>query len=69
MTDFTVRYRDLVRKGFCGEGQRAWFAAQGLDFDDFLKNGIPASVGLATGDGLAQEAFKMLEAERGRIIG
>lgn len=39
--------------GFCGRGTRVWFRRHGLDWGAFVRNGIPASVLLATGDALA----------------
>ncbi len=41
------------RAGFCARGGRAWFARHGLDWTQFVRNGIDAEVLLATGDGLA----------------
>lgn len=39
--------------GYCrGKGQE-WFDRHGLDFREFVKNGIDADVLLATGDGMA----------------
>ena len=42
-----------ARPGFCRGGARAWFAAHGLDWGDFVRNGIAAEAIEATGDGLA----------------
>lgn len=41
------------RPGFCARGGREFFRRHGLDWGDFLRNGIPASRLEATGDGLA----------------
>jgi hypothetical protein len=41
------------RRGFCSRGTRAWFAKYGLDYSDFLKNGIEEEKLLSTGDPLA----------------
>ena len=40
----------------CAWGLRHWWRLQGLDFKDFLKNGISAARLLATGDDLAKQA-------------
>lgn len=40
--------------GYCGRGARVWFARHGLDWGDFVRDGLPASVLEATGDALAQ---------------
>jgi len=44
---------DDIRRHHCVAGIRRWFAANGLDFRDFMKNGIESDVLLATGDALA----------------
>jgi len=41
------------RRGFCASGTRKWFARYGLDYSDFLKNGIDEEKLLATGDPMA----------------
>lgn len=43
-----------VRPGYCMQGARAWFEQHGLDFRAFAREGLPASVLLATGCPLAQ---------------
>lgn len=40
-------------RGFCVPLSRTWFKRQGLDFRDFIRNGIDAEILLATGDGMA----------------
>jgi len=42
-----------VRRGFCRDGARRWFAAHGLDWRAFVTNGIDSEALSATGDGLA----------------
>lgn len=42
------------RPGYCLHGARAWFERHGLDFRAFARDGLPASVLLATGCALAQ---------------
>ncbi|MGH8075619.1 MAG: hypothetical protein ACREO4_16335 [Lysobacter sp.] len=39
--------------GYCSRGGRAWFARYGLDWSDFVRNGIDEQALLATGDGMA----------------
>lgn len=41
------------RPGFCRGGARSWFDGHGLDWHDFVRNGIQAERMEATGDGLA----------------
>ncbi len=48
------RVRGFSRKpGFCAKGLKAWFERNGLDYRDFLKNGIEEEVLLKTGDPMA----------------
>lgn len=42
-----------ARAGFCARGGRAFFDRYGLDWGDFVRNGIPAAQLTATGDALA----------------
>lgn len=42
-----------MRSGFCGRGARRWFARHGLDWTDFLRNGISSDVLERTGDAMA----------------
>jgi hypothetical protein len=39
--------------GLCARGVREWTRARGIDYLRFVRNGIPASELLATGDALA----------------
>lgn len=52
--DPLITIGDIRASGHCVRGAKAWFAAHDLDFADFVRNGAPASVLLATGDDLAQ---------------
>jgi arsenate reductase-like glutaredoxin family protein len=45
-----VTISDVRAAGICASGARRWFEAYGLDFRDFVKNGIDAELLLATGD-------------------
>lgn len=47
-----------TRNGFCRGQSREWFRRHGLDWTDFVRNGIPASTLEATGDGLALALVK-----------
>lgn len=40
-------------RGYCVPGMVAFFKRHGLDFKDFVRNGIPASTLLETGDAMA----------------
>lgn len=53
------------RKGYCIPGLKIWFASRGLDWNDFVKNGIPAQKIIDTGDALAIEAVKLAQELKG----
>lgn len=60
MSALTVTLRHLLtipgfsqRPGFCVPQSRAWFERHGLDWHAFRREGLPAAVFEATGDGLA----------------
>lgn len=52
-----VTITDIRLAGHCVSGARQWFNQYGLDFRDFIKNGIDAEVLLATGDALAKQVI------------
>lgn len=64
MTKITIT--DLRRAGHCASGIRRWFEAQGLDFRDFLKNGIDEETLRATGDGQVLNALDSIARNRGQ---
>lgn len=47
--------------GYCARGMRAFFDKHGLDFAQFLKEGVDAELLLKTGDEMARAA--VLQAE------
>lgn len=61
--DFIIRMPDIRAALMCARGSRRFFEQNGLDWQDFLKNGIPASKLLATGDFMAQ---RLVEVTRGK---
>lgn len=42
-----------TRPGFCRDKSRAWARQRGIDWKDFVRNGIEADTLEATGDGFA----------------
>lgn len=48
-----ITINDIRAAGYCASGARRWFEAYGLNFRDFLANGISAEALLATEDALA----------------
>lgn len=57
-----VTITDIRAAGFCVDGARRWFAAHGLDFRHFLKNGIAVEDFLATGDSRAAVVVERMKA-------
>ena len=57
-TDPIITIDDVRAGGNCVRGARGWFDYYGLDFRLFLKEGLPASVLLATGDAMAIRVVK-----------
>lgn len=66
MTEQTtiVRMVHIRQAKMCSSGAREFFLRHGLDWQDFLKNGINAETLRATGDALALIVVKV--AENGR---
>lgn len=59
----TVHIRHIRQAALCMPGARRWFKDQGLDFNAFRADGLPAKVLLATGDPLAARAVAAAEKE------
>lgn len=55
---------DIRKTGHCTRGAKLWFQKYGLDFRDFVQNGIEADVLLATGDQLAQQVVDAKRAKQ-----
>lgn len=65
--DHLRHLRNIVGKGYCVKGSRAWAERHGIDFDKFVREGVPASVLVATQDALALELVRVAqEEENGR---
>lgn len=69
--DFIVTAQDLCTVpnwngeiGYCFEGARLWFARHGLDWRDFVQNGLPASFLESTDDALALRLVAHARAQR-----
>lgn len=61
--DFIIRMPDLRAAKMCSGGSRRFFESHGLDWQDFLKNGISAAKLAATGDHMA---LTLVEKTRGQ---
>lgn len=59
--DFLITLKDVRRAHHCSAGARTWFKHHGLDWSDFLKNGIPASKMLETNDALAKRLVEFVK--------
>ncbi len=57
-----VRMKHIRQASLCSDGARGFWARHGLDWTDFLRNGIDAEKLLATGDA---QAAKVVEVARG----
>jgi hypothetical protein len=57
--NLTITIDDVRVAGHCARGAKTWFDDYGLDFRDFLINGIAATKFLATGDGLAERIVRL----------
>lgn len=64
MTDILVTHGDMRRLGYCNRGAREWFARHQLDWSQFIDQGLPAPLLLATGDSMAED---VVAAARARI--
>lgn len=58
-----VRMEHIRAARMCSRGARAFFARHNLDWQAFLKDGLPAEVLAATGDAMA---LQVVEVARGR---
>ena len=59
MTRVTVQ--DLRASRLCFQGARPWFRRHGLDWQQFLKEGLDAETLTATGDALALRVIAIAE--------
>jgi hypothetical protein len=61
-----VIVRDLRTARLCFKGARPWFRQHGIDWQDFLRDGVDAAVLAATGDALAFRVIAAAEARAQR---
>lgn len=66
MTEIRVMPADLPTAGLCVTGARTWFANNGLDFKQFIREGTPVSEMRATGCPLGERACIAAEARAER---
>jgi len=65
MSNDIITITDLRKVGHCARGIKTWFDEKGLNFRQFLAEGISVEKFAATGDGNALRALKKL----GKIAG
>jgi hypothetical protein len=58
-----VTIRHLREAGMCSREPRKWFAKQGLSWTEFVTNGLPEEVLIATGDPLAMKVVEIARVE------
>lgn len=59
-------HMDEMQPPYCANGTRRWFARMGLDWADFLRNGIEDSVLEATGDAMALKLLEHVRNQNGQ---
>ena len=61
-----VTMADVRSISYCSRGTRQWFQSKGLDWSDFLENGIEADKLIQTGDPMALAIVEQVRARNGR---
>ena len=61
-----VRMEHIRQAKMCSKGTRAFFERHGLDWCDFLKNGLEADILRATGDAMACRVADIAEGRDGK---
>ena len=56
-----ARHLQHPKVRYCAKGARYWFELHGLDWRDFIRNGIESEKLLATGDFLAKQIVEAIE--------
>ncbi|AIM40625.1 tail assembly protein [Vibrio phage VpKK5] len=59
-----ITMSDVRRVHFCSRGARAFFERYGLDWNEFVKNGLPEEAILATGDQMGKDVVEAAWAAR-----
>lgn len=53
-----ITINDVRKAGHCVAGARRWFEGHGIDFREFVRDGIDAETLAATGDALALQVIE-----------
>lgn len=59
MNEKIITMKDIRKAKMCARGAREFFISYNLDYSEFLRNGISASIIEATGDPLALKVVKI----------
>lgn len=59
-----ITVNDLKKNGYCHPGCRVFCKRYGIDWMDFLKNGIDSEILLATDNALAVNLVKLVQLQR-----
>lgn len=59
-----ITIQHVRRVHFCSRGARAFFERYGLDWNEFVKNGLPEEAILATGDQMGRDVVEVAWADR-----
>lgn len=59
-----ITMRDIRAAKMCSGGARRFFDRHGLDWKDFLDNGIESEIVLATGDAMARKVVEVANERR-----
>lgn len=55
--NFNVKMDDIIAAGHCVRGAQLWATNNNIDWRRFLRDGVPATELLATGDGQAMQVL------------
>ncbi len=67
MTDAIVKVKHVRAASLCTGGARRWFTSRGLDWNEFLTNGLPASVIGQFDDPIAARAIEEAEKDAANV--
>ncbi|UZT28613.1 tail assembly protein [Vibrio phage 033B] len=59
-----ITIQDIRRIHFCSQGARTFFKRYGLDWNEFVKNGLPEEAILGTGDQMGIDVVEAAWAAR-----
>lgn len=64
MTEIKATMKHIRQCRMCSRGTRAFFARHGLDWTDFLKQGVPVEALEQTGDAMALQVVAAARADQ-----